>query len=172
MQVLKTHYHPDITTLNNQSLFTRLSSRAIAIKERDILLLYTKRYDDYSLPGGGLDLGEDKIEGMLRELTEETGAKDIKNIKPFGIYEEYRPWHKPDYDVQHMISYCYTCEVNKELGTAKMEAYELKNGMKAIWIDINEAIMHNEKTIATSTKKGMSIERETFLLKRIANNIK
>ena len=23
-------------------------------------------------------------------------TKDIKNIKPFGAYEEYRPWHKPE----------------------------------------------------------------------------
>lgn len=132
-----------------------------------ILLLYTERYEDYSLPGGGLDQGEDKIEGMKRELSEETGAIDIQNIKPFGIYEEYRPWHKPDYDIQHMISYCYTCNINNKLGDSNMESYEIKNGMKATWVNIHDAIKHNEKTMATSDKKGMSIERETFLLKRI-----
>ena len=104
---------------------------------------------------------------MIRELSEETGAKDIKNIKPFGAYEEYRPWYKPDYDIQHMISYCYTCEVNKELGNSNFESYEIKNGMKALWVNIHEAIKHNKKTMATSEKKGMSIERETFLLERI-----
>ena len=171
MQILKTHYHPEITSLENKSIFTRLATRSIAIQGNTILLLHTERYEDYSLPGGGLDLGENKIEGMIRELSEETGAKDIKNIKPFGIYEEYRPWYKPDYDIQHMISYCYTCEVNKELGASKMEAYEKKNGMKAVWINIHEAIKYNEKTMATSEKKGMSIERETFLLKLIAEDI-
>ena len=116
-------------------------------------------------------MGEDKIEGMKRELSEETGAKDIKNIKYFGAYEEYRPWYKPDYDIQHMISYCYTCDINKELGTSDMESYEKNNGMKAIWVNIHEAIKHNNKTMATSDKKGMSIERETFLLKLIAESI-
>jgi len=171
MQNLKTHYHPEIETLENKSIFTRLATRSIAIQGDSILLLYTERYEDYSLPGGGLDAGEDKIEGMIRELSEETGAKDIRNIKPFGAYEEYRPWYKPDYDIQHMISYCYTCDIDKELGMSNLESYEKKNGMRAIWINIHEAIMHNKKTMATSDKKGMSIERETFLLKLIAESI-
>jgi ADP-ribose pyrophosphatase YjhB (NUDIX family) len=171
MQILKTHYHRDITTLENKTIFTRLATRSIAIHGHCILLLYTDRYEDYSLPGGGLDLDEDKIEGMIRELIEETGAKDIKNIQPFGIYEEYRPWYKPDYDIQHMISYCYTCHVNKDLGVSDLESYEINNGMKAVWINIHDAIEHNKKTMATSAKKGISIERETFLLTLIAKNI-
>jgi len=126
MRILKTHFHPEVTTLESKSVFKRLATRSIAIREESILLLYTERYEDYSLPGGGIDLGEDKIEGMMRELNEETGAQEIRNIKPFGIYEEYRPWRKPDFDIQHMISYCYTCEVNKELGASSLESYEKK----------------------------------------------
>ena len=171
MQVLKTHYHPDVKDLEKKSIFTRLATRSIAMKGSSILLLYTERYEDYSLPGGGLDLDEDKIEGMMRELKEETGATDITNTKPFGVYEEYRPWYKPDYDIQHMISYCYTCDINQKLGAPNLESYETNNGMKAKWINIHEAIEHNEKTMATSDKKGMSIERETFLLKYIAKDI-
>ncbi|MUH35547.1 NUDIX domain-containing protein [Zobellia amurskyensis] len=171
MKNLKTHYHPEVKTLENKSVFTRLATRSISIQGDTILLLYTARYEDYSLPGGGLDLDEDKVTGMMRELCEETGAKDIRNIKPFGVYEEYRPWYKPDYDVQHMISYCYTCDINKELGASKMEHYETKNGMEAVWINIHEAIEHNKKTMASSDKKGMSIERETFLLELIAKSI-
>ena len=171
MQNLKTHYHPEVTSLENKSIFTRLATRSIAMQGSSILLLYTERYEDYSLPGGGLDLGEDQIDGMMRELNEETGAQGICNINPFGVYEEYRPWHKEDYDLQHIISYCYTCEINNELGATKMEHYETKNGMKAVWINIHEAINHNTKTMATSTKKGMSIERETFLLQLIADRL-
>ena len=172
MQTLKTHYHPEVTNLENKSMFTRLATRSICVQGNEILLMYTARYDDYSLPGGGLDVGEDKIEGMMRELKEETGATNIKNIQPFGIYEEYRPWYKTDHDIQHMISYCYTCDVDKELGESKLEGYETKNGMKALWIKIDEAIAHNKKTMATSAKKGMSIERETFLLSLIAEKIR
>lgn len=171
MQILKTQYHPEVQSLKNKSVFTRLATRGITFQGSNILLLYTERYEDYSLPGGGLDSDEDHIEGMMRELREETGAQDIKNVKPFGAYEEYRLWHKPDYDIQHMISYCYTCDVNKELGQTNLESYETKNGMRAVWVNIHDAIRHNEKTMATSVKKGKSIERETFLLKLIAERI-
>ena len=170
MQIKKTHYHPDVKTLEDRSIFTRLATRAIAMYGETILLLYTERYDDYSLPGGGLDLDENRVDGMKRELIEETGAKDIQNILPFGAYEEYRPWYKPDYDIQHMISYCYTCQINRELGDSQMESYEIKNGMRALWMDIHKAIKHNEHTMATSDKKGMSIERDTFLLRLIAKS--
>ncbi|SNR64972.1 ADP-ribose pyrophosphatase YjhB, NUDIX family [Maribacter sedimenticola] len=169
MQLLKCHYHPEVTSLKNKSILKRLATRSIAMQGNAILLVYTARYEDYSLPGGGLDIGEDNIEGMIRELCEETGAKDIKNIQPFGIYEEFRPWYKPDHEIQHMISYCYTCEVSKELGPTKLEAYEIKNGMKALWIDIDKAIAHNKRTMITSNKMGMSIIRETFLLELIAS---
>ena len=106
-----------------------------------------------------------------RTSREETGAKDIRNIKPFGAYEEYRPWYKSDYDIQHMISYCYSCDINEELGSSNLESYEINNGMKAIWVNIHEAIEHNKKTMATSEKKGMSIERETYLLELIVKNL-
>ncbi|WP_261793683.1 hypothetical protein [Psychroserpens burtonensis] len=43
--------------------------------------------------------------------------------------------------------------------------------MKAVWVNIHDAIEHNKKTMAMSTKKGMSIERETFLLHLIAKNL-
>lgn len=171
MQLLKKHYHPEVTTLEDQSVFTRLSTRSIATQGEMILLLYTERYEDYSLPGGGLNTGEDKIEGMMRELCEETGAKNIRNIKPFGIYEEYRPWSKPGHDIQHMISYCYTCDIDKELGCSHMESHEIRNGMKPVWMNIHEAIKHNNQTMATSEKKGMSIERETFLLELIVERV-
>ena len=171
MQNLKTHFHPEITTLENKSVFTRLAARSIAVQGNQILLMYTARYEDYSLPGGGLDEGEEKIKGMMRELSEETGAKNISNIQPFGVYEEFRPWYKPDYDIQHMISYCYTCNMDPTLGNSRLEPYEIKNGMKAVWINIHEVISHNKKPMAKSDKKGMSIERETFLLNCIAESL-
>lgn len=154
--------------IKGKTYFTRYATRAICINKKNILLLYTKRYDDYSLPGGGVNPNENIIESMKRELAEETGAQDIKNIEPFGIYDEYRPWYKPDFDIQHMISYCFTCDVDLKLGTTFHEDYEKSNGMRPLWIDINQAIKHNEQVILASNKKGLSIERETFLLKLIA----
>ena len=171
MKHLRTSTHSDIDTLTGKSIFTRKATRAIALRGEMILMLYTERYHDYSLPGGGLDNDENIVQGMIRELKEETGAKNIDHICEFGIYEEYRPWYKSDFDIQHMISYCFTCSVDEELGKTALEHYELSNGMRPIWINIHEAIKHNEETIACSDKKGMSIERETYLLRLIKDEL-
>ena len=53
----------------------------------------------------------------------------------------------------------------------ELESHEIDNGMHPIWMNIHEAIRHNEHTIENSQKKGLSIERETFLLKLIVNEL-
>ena len=170
MRLLKSTTHPEITSLNAKT-FTRKATRAIVLKGDDILLLYTKRYHDYSLPGGGIDDGESNVDGLIRELKEETGAHNVQNIAEFGLYEEFRPWHKEGFDIVHMESYCYCCTIDEELLAPQLEAHELSNGMHPTWMNIHQAIAHNEETIAKSAKKGLSIERETFLLKLIVSEL-
>ncbi|GEM75233.1 DNA mismatch repair protein MutT [Vibrio sagamiensis NBRC 104589] len=157
--------------MDGQSMIQRRAARAIALDGEEILLLYTKRYHDYTLPGGGVDEDEDIISALHRELREETGAESMQDIKPFGLYEEFRPWHKDGAEVIHMTSYCYTCDVKRELGETQYEDYEIHNGMRPVWMNIHQAIAHNERVILESPKKGMSIERETFLLKLIVKEL-
>ncbi|MDP2561350.1 NUDIX hydrolase [Psychrobium sp. 1_MG-2023] len=171
MRLLKSATHPE-RQKKLGTTFHRQAARAIVLKGQNILLLYTERYHDYTLPGGGVDEGEDLTCGLKRELIEETGAKNITNIKPYGRYEEFRPWYKPDFDTMHMESYCYTCDIDSELGMTRLEDYEVVNGMRPVWVNIFDAIKHNEHTMAHSDKKGMSIERETFLLKHIVDEFK
>ncbi len=166
MRILKTAIHPDADP-QSPNMFSRQAARAIVLNGQNILMLYTQRYHDYTLPGGGIDEGEDIINGLIRELKEETGAKQISNIKPFGRYDEFRPWYKDNLDTVHMRSFCYTCSVADELGETQLESYEISNGMRPVWLNIFDAIKHNEDTIKHSAKKGLSIERETYLLKRI-----
>jgi len=170
MRPLKTLIHEKIN-LQQGRQFTRITARAIVIKNDKILLMYTNRYEDYSLPGGGVDEGESIEQGLIRELNEETGAQQVRVIKAFGLYEEYRPWYKDDFDIIHIKSYCYICNIADEFGKAQLEHYEQQNGMTAKWVDINDAIAHNERTLANSEKQGLSILRETYLLKRIAQEL-
>ncbi len=66
MRLLNTTIHPDlspedISPASELILIERHAARGIVIKGDNILLLYTQRYHDYSLPGGGIDQGEDEI---------------------------------------------------------------------------------------------------------------
>ncbi|MDV7103392.1 NUDIX hydrolase [Vibrio sp. TH_r3] len=171
MRHIHTQIDPEIDRIEDKIIYKRRSARAIVLDGDNILMLYTKRYHDYTIPGGGLDEGEDVITGLVRELKEETGATNIHNIKPYGIYEEYRSWHKDDADVMHQISYCYTCKINQKLGQTALEEHEVNNGMKPVWLNIHQAIAHNEQTMLNNPNKGLSIERETFLLKLIVKEL-
>lgn len=166
MRLLKSTIHPEITDMSLNS-FNRKAARGIVLKDENILLLYTERYHDYSLPGGGIDNDESNVEGLVRELREESGAQNIEVLSDFGLYEEFRPWYKDNFSYVHMESYCYVCDIHTDLLAPEFEEHEIQNGMKPIWINIHDAIKHNEETMLHSTKKGLSIERETFLLKRI-----
>lgn len=170
MRLLKSTIHPDVKELTGRGL-KRTATRAIALNGEDILLLYTERYHDYSLPGGGVDEGEELLAGLVRELQEETGAQNVRNIVPFGCYEEFRPWYKDDADFIHMLSFCFLCTVDAQLGEAHLEDYEQRNGMEARWVNIHEAIAHNKQTMASNPKAGLSVERETYLLELIVNEL-
>lgn len=163
--------HPWVTNLNG-SILKREAVRAIVLSAQSILLLYTRRYNDYSLPGGGVNQDESHEAGLVRELQEETGAQNISLLQGVGYLEEFRPWHKPEFDIMHMISHYYICQVDHELGQTQMEEYEEKNGMTPIWINIYEAIDHNQKVIdRKESSMGLSIERETFMLRKIAEEL-
>ena len=172
MKLLKKFIPEQITEAQiNGKLLKQLSTRAIVLRGNEILLLYTKRYDDYSLPGGKLDPNENIIEGLKRELNEETGATNIHDINEFGIFEEIRDSYDKNYDAIHLTSYCFSCKIDPTLGKTNLESYEVKNGMKVEWIDIDRAIHYNKNTLANSAKKGLSIEREIFLLELIKNKL-
>ncbi|KAF7788075.1 hypothetical protein PRUB_a2641 [Pseudoalteromonas rubra] len=151
--------------------FTRPATRAIITRQSQILLLYTQRYDDYTLPGGGVDEGESLTDALVREVKEETGARSVTHIVPFGIYEEYQRWYKPEYDNVHIVSHCYQCDICGEFDEPEMEHYEVSNGMQPQWVEITEAIAHNEAVLANSDKQGQSLLRETRLLKLIAKEL-
>jgi ADP-ribose pyrophosphatase YjhB (NUDIX family) len=48
------------------------------------------RPNTWDLPGGDLDLGEDAIESIVRETTEETGLA-VTNVRPFDVESLINP---------------------------------------------------------------------------------
>ncbi|OOE57434.1 DNA mismatch repair protein MutT [Salinivibrio sp. ML323] len=168
MQIIAKHTDERVLPLEDKAIIKRNAARAIALDGDEILLMYTARYDDYSLPGGGMDEGETPEQAMIRELEEETGAQQIRDIRPFGCCEEYRPWYRDGADVMHMLSYCFYCRVDRDLGTPTFEHYEINNGMRPVWVSIDHAIAHNKAVMANSEKAGQSLVRETMLLEMIA----
>jgi len=173
MNLIKNYVHEDVENKILTNIHKRITARGIIMNGDEILMIYTKRYNDYSFPGGGVDPDEAIEEGLLRELSEETGAQNVKIISAFGRVEELRPIHYPEYDAMHQISYFYTCSADRKLGKANPEAYELKNGSEPVWVKLVDAIEHNRKVIEQNDESiGLSIHRETMVLEKILENQK
>ena len=171
MRLIEKLIHKSLENLDGR-VFKRITARGIILKDSKILLQYTKRYNDYSFPGGGVDSDEDLITGLKRELEEETGATNIQIIDEFGYIEEFLPHYNPKYDIIHNLAYFYICDINENFDKAKLEDYEIANGMTPIWVDIREAINHNKRVIERNEKsKGIYIERETLVLELVAKEL-
>lgn len=70
--------------------FYRVSVKAIIKDKQGKTLVLKENQDTWSLPGGGLDHGEDPKSGIVRELQEELGIKnahvqDIAAVKTFYL---------------------------------------------------------------------------------------
>lgn len=171
MRLITELIHPALTTLEG-TVLRRQAARGIVLRDQAILLLFTERYNDFSFPGGGVDVGEDLVAGLRRELEEETGAENIRVIDHFGYVEEFRPHLKPGFDVMHMTSHFYTCDVDMKLGEARMEHYERDNGMRPVWVDLDDAIAHNRAVMRRQERgMGLSIHRETYMLEKVAEEL-
>lgn len=68
--------------------FYRVSVKALVKNDKGHVLVVKENQDTWSLPGGGLDHGEDPIAGLKRELTEELGFQ-LTNITPFCVKTFY-----------------------------------------------------------------------------------
>lgn len=92
----------------------RVGAYAIVLDEADRLLLCRLAATDldagWTLPGGGLDFGEDPQDGALRELEEETGLRG-KIVDLAGIDSRVYPPHQRRATDLHMLRILYHAEI-------------------------------------------------------------
>ena len=111
----------------------RYTARAI-VKNGDLYaVIHSKKFHKYSLPGGGVDNGEDIITALKREILEETGCTCGK-ISELGIVKENRA--QADYT---QLSYYYVVEADS-VGVPHFTEAETKSGTVLQWHALSEMI--------------------------------
>lgn len=68
--------------------FYRVSVKALIRNEQGHVLVLKENQDTWSLPGGGLDHGEDPVLGILRELKEELGIEHPR-VREVGVVKTF-----------------------------------------------------------------------------------
>lgn len=149
----------DIEILGQTFLF-RKSARAIVLNETgEMAVQYLETYDFHKLPGGGVDVGETIEEALERELQEELGAR-VKNIRELGVVIEYRTLH---YNLLH-ISHGFVAELDGVCGETALEAEELEEGMKTLWLPPEEVLKRFKNDVPKKESGEYILARETAFL--------
>lgn len=88
MHLLQT-FNEENVPIEESTLFTvRISVRTVLVDNNGrVAMLYSRTLDYYTLPGGGVDKGENLSEAAIRECKEETGYT-VEIIREIGTTEE------------------------------------------------------------------------------------
>lgn len=105
----------------------RCTARAIVRNTEGLYaVMYAKKFQLYSLPGGGIEEGEDVLTALRREVYEETGCV-CEDIKELGIVTENRG--TLDYT---QINYYYVV-TGRRAGEMHLTAAEQNAGIQVQW---------------------------------------
>jgi len=125
----------------------RLTSRAIVINEEGkCAVLYAKKHNLYSLPGGGIESGEDEVTALIREVEEETGCT-CDSIQQLGVVSENRG-HQ-DYTT---LSYYFVVHTKAKSHALCLTEAEEQDGISVMWCSVEE-VLHLIKDVEHDTNQ-------------------
>ena len=137
---------------------TRDGSRAVIIRDNQILLSHETVSGWWLVPGGGMEEGETPEECVVREVLEETGLI-VQPTEQFLTLHEY-------YEEYCYTSHYFVCEVTGEASQHLTEE-EKRRGLVPEWISLKEAIdlfSKHESYAAVSEEKRWAYLREYVAL--------
>jgi len=160
---------------HDASFLERRTVRAVILNDhKEVLMLYSKAFDDYTFPGGGIKVMEDQKQALQRELHEELGALQIEIMKPIGYTIEKRFGLNGSGQVYLQSSTYYLTKIH-QFGSTSFVGREQEHGLESKWIQPMDAIRHNQKVIKDihHQKEGLKtvLPREEAVLKYIEENI-
>ena len=145
----------------------REAARAIVLdNENKIALLHVSKRNYYKLPGGGIEVGEDRVTALRRECQEEIGC-DVEVIGEIGMITEYRKMF-----TLTQVSYCYLARVRGAKGAPHLEEGEIEDGFKEVWLPYEEVERAMAGSAATKPQETLYIvPRDTLLIKEAGEHL-
>lgn len=148
----------------------RPSVRGILIRNHKIAMVYNKKYDCYTFPGGGRNSGESMEETLVREVAEEVGLVILpESIREYGLIVRREKGKLDDLFIQE--NYFFLCAAKEKAVPQKLDAYEAEEGYMLSWVTPEEAIEKNQKAASSGTEKELwfrrMTEREKWLLEHL-----
>lgn len=144
------------------SVYSRPSARAVIIKDGKIAMVYSKKYNYYKFPGGGIEADECMEDALIREVSEETGLCVIRDsIQEYGQVHRVQKGTKEDIFMQD--NYYFLCSVKENIEQQSLDKYEADEGFTLQFLDPQPAIDVNRETVLDDFTQVM-LEREALVL--------
>ena len=147
---------------DNYSGFTnhcREASRAIILKDGNIMLSHETKIGQWMIPGGGIEANENPVECCIREVAEETGLI-VKPVKCFLVINEY-------YEDWKFVSYYFEC-VTTGFTERKPTNRELQVGALPEWVVMDDAkdifSHHQEYAESDEERRGIYLREYKALM--------
>lgn len=140
----------------------RQGARGIIINSEGKIAIFNKRAkNEFKLPGGGVEPGENKIEAFKREVMEEAGC-EIHNIRFLGTIKEIQ-----NSDNYRQLSFVFVANVLKDLGKLSLTEKERDEAATLIWLEPKEALEKMEQCLGElKASKYDNVYRSGFMVKR------
>lgn len=168
MTILTTLFRADGVNIHGKTV-QRTAVRAVILRGRDLLMIYSAKVGDYKFPGGGVDKGESQAEALRREVLEECGATLVRIGDEVGSVVEYNFAVEDEYDTFQMTSHYFLCDVTDDFGPQRLDDYEADLGFEPRWVSIDEALRANRSLLETESAPDW-LKREIFVLEYLQRN--
>lgn len=133
---------------------TRITVRCMMTNSNgEICLLHSRSKEYHAIPGGGVENSETLLQGLHREILEETGYT-IKNISPLGKIHEERNDKATDV-------YFFTASPDQFLGTNYMED-EIEEDYELSWLIPQEALSVFKDYLDLLSENNFSLYNGSF----------
>ena len=147
--------------------FVRNSARSIIIRNGKIAMIYSRKYDYYKFPGGGIEKGETPVEAMIRETSEEAGLAVIpETIREYGYVHRIQRSDSDPTECFIQDNYYYLCDALDHPASRKLDDYEAKESYQLEFTEPLQAIRKN-RNVKESPYNPMMFEREARVLEML-----
>lgn len=146
----------------SQQTIVRPSVRGIFIQSGTICMVHSTKYDYYKFPGGGIEPGENHVQTLLREVSEEAGLTVIpESIQEYGYV--HRACRNKFGGAFLQDNYYYLCSAHPQTHAQNLDAYEEEEHFTLEFVAPEQAIRVNREANHGPKDQSM-LEREARVL--------